>query len=194
MPLPFAFSSSTIPRRPEFSLVGLVLTVLVFYANWAHQLAFSIVQDNAWPRAKSMWTVFGDEGIDTIRWPTGSPDLSLIEQHFGAFCLGGHPPRYHPSSHQQHAPTLSGMQGCGGHTMYRVCCISFSLLGVSLNLAVCWLIIFISIKGCGIPLFLTHYPIYIDIHLMSLFFLGGGYGAHSKKTFHLLIDLPEVYH
>ncbi len=39
------------------------------------------------------------------------------------------------------------------------------IFGVSLNSALCRLIIFISIKRCGILSFLTHYPVHISIDI-----------------------------
>ncbi len=53
-------------------------------------------------------------------------------------------------------------------------CFFFTLIfGVSLNSALCRLIIFISIKRCGILSFLTHYPVHISIDIQHdiLFFL-----------------------
>ncbi len=75
------------------------------------------------------------------------------------------------------------IQARGGHTNYRVpfwvaamkfqqnvlaCCIIFFTLifGVSLNSALCRLIIFFSIKRCGILSFLTHYPVHISIDIL----------------------------
>ncbi len=76
------------------------------------------------------------------------------------------------------------IQARGGHTNYWVpfwvaamkfqqnglaCCFIFSTLifGVSLNSSLCRLIIFISIKRCGILSSLTHYPVHISIDIQD---------------------------
>ncbi len=95
------------------------------------------------------------------------------------------------------------IQARGGHTNYWVpfwvaamkfqqnglaCCIIFSLwfFGVSLNSALCWLIILISIKWCGILSFLTHYPVHISYRYPAWYFSPLRSDVFSKYSFNFL--------
>ncbi|KAK5620858.1 hypothetical protein CRENBAI_017817 [Crenichthys baileyi] len=92
--------------------------------------------------------------------------------------LGGDTPGHCPSSHQQHAPPLSGMQYIARRWALRTilrrgndissCHITLNF-SVTSDRALCGLIFFIF-KRCGILLFLPYFPFHISMDTQHEFF------------------------
>ncbi|KAI4872921.1 hypothetical protein NFI96_005299 [Prochilodus magdalenae] len=92
---------------------------------------FLLVHNNAQPHVVRVCRQFLEsEGIDTIDWPTGSPDLYPIE-HPGTLCFGPSATRLHfrlsrssvmpwsrSGRRSPRTPSVVSLGACGGHTNY----------------------------------------------------------------------------